>query len=57
MSILHNSDKVQRHVRLLISGRDFEAANNLEMSLGEIGRLLCHFLSHSRVVRCDFSES
>jgi hypothetical protein len=40
---------------LFFQARDFEATHNLHVPLNQSGRFLYCF-SHSRVVRCDFTE-
>jgi hypothetical protein len=56
MPILRTSDQVQRDILLYINGRYFEAPDYLEVALAQFDRLCCLFLSHSRVVHCDFVE-
>lgn len=55
--VLRSDDQVQRNVLLRIDGRDFEVTHDLKVSLTQSGRLFFVYLSHSRVVRCDFIES
>jgi len=56
VAILRSSDQVQWNVLVRINGRYLEASYNLKVSLAQFGRLCCFFLSHSRVVHCDFVE-
>lgn len=56
VAILCSSDQVHWDVLLCINGRYLEASYNLEVSLAQFGRLCCLFLSHSRVIHCDFVE-
>ncbi|AFY20605.1 hypothetical protein PputUW4_03412 [Pseudomonas sp. UW4] len=56
MHLLRSSDQVHGDVLLYVNGRYLEAPYNLEVSLAQFGRLCCLFLSHSRVVHCDFVE-
>jgi hypothetical protein len=56
--VLRHGDEVQWNVRLFIRGADFDATDDLNVSLTQPGRLCCLCHSHfSRVVRCDFIES
>jgi hypothetical protein len=56
VAVLRSSDQVQRDILLYINGRYFEAPYYLEVALAQFDRLCCLFLSHSRVVHCDFVE-
>lgn len=56
MDLLRSGDQVHWNVLLYFNGRYLEAPYDLEVSLAQFGRLCCLFLSHSRVVHCDFVE-
>ncbi len=56
MALLRSSDQVHWDVLLYFNGRYLEAPYDLEVSFARFGRLCCLFLSHSRVVHCDFVE-
>jgi hypothetical protein len=56
-SVIHSGEEVQRYVLLCMRGWSFDTSHYQGVSLTCLERRLRLFLSHSRVIRCDFIES